>query len=91
MQTTRITARWTAAAYLALATTGVAGFLIVRPRLVVEDDPAASFALLTANPSLVQLGTVLRRASEDQRCHAGNGRYMKASGILEGMAARAGA
>jgi len=55
---TRI-ARWTGAAYLALAIAGMAGFLLVRPLLHVAGDPEATLVNLTQHSSLAYLGLTL--------------------------------
>ena len=52
---TRI-ARWTGISYLALAVFGMAGFLVVRPRLRVAGDPAATLDLLVDQAPLAHLG-----------------------------------
>lgn len=52
MQATTRTARWTGAAYLALAVFGMLGFLVVRPLLRVDGDPAATLALLVDRDAL---------------------------------------
>ncbi|MEZ5412150.1 MAG: DUF4386 domain-containing protein [Acidimicrobiales bacterium] len=54
-----LTARVTGAWYLGLAVTGGLGFLLVRPKLFVEGDPAATLANLTDRPGLARLGVVL--------------------------------
>ena len=46
------TARWTGAAYLALALFGLLGFLLIRPRLHVAGDPAATLANLVGQSAL---------------------------------------
>ena len=53
------TARWTGAFYLALAITGVLGFLLVRPELFSSDDAATTLAQLVENPGLARLGIAL--------------------------------
>ncbi|WP_167051721.1 DUF4386 domain-containing protein [Salinibacterium sp. ZJ77] len=52
-------ARLTGVAYLSLALVGMAGFLVVRPRLEVAGDPAATLALRAENPALAHLGIAL--------------------------------
>jgi hypothetical protein len=49
-------ARLTGLAYLGLAICGLIGFLLVRPRLYVPDDAAATAANLTAHEALARLG-----------------------------------
>ena len=53
------TARLTGAAYLALAVTGMAGYLVIRPALYVPGDPSATLDHLTERPGLAQLGGVV--------------------------------
>ncbi len=53
------TARATGAWYLGLAVTGILGFLLVRPMLYVEGDPAATLDNLTTRQGLARLGIVL--------------------------------
>ncbi|HET9516758.1 MAG TPA: DUF4386 domain-containing protein, partial [Actinoplanes sp.] len=50
------TARTTGFAYLALALTGMLGFLVVRPRLYVDGDPAATLQHLVEDSTLAHLG-----------------------------------
>jgi Domain of unknown function (DUF4386) len=50
------TARLTGLAYLGLAVCGMVGFLVVRARLHVSDDAAATAANLTASEGLARLG-----------------------------------
>lgn len=52
-------ARQTGLAYLALAITGMLGFLVIRPRLFVADDPAATLANLQAHDALARWGIAL--------------------------------
>lgn len=59
MNTLVRTARWTGVAYLALAVFGMLGFLIVRPQLRVEGDPAATLARLAENTWLAHAGIAL--------------------------------
>lgn len=54
MRSTVGTARLTGLAYLGLAVVGVAGFLVVRPRLFVADDAAATLANLMAQEALAR-------------------------------------
>ncbi len=53
------TARTTGAAYLALAVTGMLGFLVLRPQLIDADDPTATLAHLVDRPELAQLLVLL--------------------------------
>jgi len=53
------TARTTGAWYLGLAVTGILGFLVVRPELYVDGDPAATLNNLTSRQGLARLGVVL--------------------------------
>ena len=53
------TARLTGAASLALALTGMAGYLVIRSALQVPGDPAATLDRLTEQPALAQLGVVV--------------------------------
>ena len=53
------TARFTGAAYLALAVFGLTGFLVIRRRLSVEGDSAATLANLVEHSSLAHLGIAL--------------------------------
>ena len=50
------TARWTGVAYLCLAVCGMAGFLVIRPRLRVEGEPAATLVNLVEQAWLADLG-----------------------------------
>ena len=61
MDTTR-TARITGIWYLALAVTGMLGFLIIRPRLHVDGDPATTLANLMEHAPLARAGLVLEMA-----------------------------
>lgn len=54
-RTARITGFW----YLALAVTGMLGFLVVRPQVWVADDPSATLANLVADGGLARLGLLL--------------------------------
>lgn len=49
------TARWTGAAYLGLAVTGMAAHLVLTPQLVRPGDPAATLQVLRESPALGQL------------------------------------
>ena len=53
------TARITGLLYLGLAVTGTLGFLMVRGRIFVADDPAATMANLTSHISLARIGVAL--------------------------------
>jgi len=53
------TARTTGLFYLGLAISGGLGFLYLRPRLYVVDDPAATLASVVGHPSLARLGIAL--------------------------------
>ena len=53
------TARATGAWYLGLAITGILGFLLIRPKLYVEGDPAATLENLATQQGLARLGIVL--------------------------------
>ncbi|MEV4626486.1 DUF4386 domain-containing protein [Micromonospora sp. NPDC049523] len=53
------TARATGLLYLGLAVTGALGFLTIRPRLFVADDPSATLAHLVEHESLARIGIVL--------------------------------
>ena len=59
MNTPTRTARWTGAAYLALAAFGMGGFLLLRPRLHIAGDPGATLAALQADSALAHLAVVL--------------------------------
>ena len=59
MTTPTRTARWTGAAYLALAAFGMGGFLLLRPRLHIAGDPAATLDALQAHAALAHLAVVL--------------------------------
>lgn len=48
--------------YLGLAITGVLGFLLVRPAIYVEGDPAATLVNLTDKEGVARLGVVLEMA-----------------------------
>lgn len=56
------TARITGLLYLGLAVTGTLGFLMVRGRIFVADDPAATMANLTSHISLARIGVALELA-----------------------------
>lgn len=62
LETEKRTARVTGAWYLLLAVTGMLGFLIVRPVIFAEGDPAGTFANVTDNESLARLGLVAEMA-----------------------------
>jgi hypothetical protein len=53
------TARLTGLFYLGLAVTGMLGFLMVRGRIFVADDPGATLANLTAHITLARVGIAL--------------------------------
>ncbi|MDG6107870.1 DUF4386 domain-containing protein [Dactylosporangium aurantiacum] len=53
------TARVTGLLYLGLAGTGGLGFLLVRSRLFVDGDPAATLANLVAHQPLARAGVAL--------------------------------
>ncbi|HUG95633.1 MAG TPA: DUF4386 domain-containing protein [Pleomorphomonadaceae bacterium] len=55
----RGTARTTGLLYLALAITGILGFLLVRPLLFVPDDPTATMANLLDRELMARAGIVL--------------------------------
>ncbi len=59
MRSLTTTARLAGAAYLALAVTGMAGYLVIRPALYVPGDPSATLDRLTEQPGLAQLGVVV--------------------------------
>jgi hypothetical protein len=52
-------ARLTGLAYLGLAVTGGLGFLVLRPRLFADGDPAATLANLAGQPTLARTAAVL--------------------------------
>lgn len=54
-RTARVTGLW----YLALGVIGGTGFLLIRPMLHVEDDPAATLSNLVDRVSLARLGVIL--------------------------------
>jgi len=56
------TARMTGIWYLALGITGMLGFLVVRPQLFDESDPATTLANLADNPGLAGLSVGLELA-----------------------------
>lgn len=58
----RKTARVTGWLYLALAITGLIGFLLIRPRIYIAGDPAATFANLVEDAVLARIGLVLELA-----------------------------
>ena len=58
VRTARIAGAW----YLGLAITGMLGFLLVRPAIYVEADPAATLANLQDKDGLARLGVVLEMA-----------------------------
>jgi hypothetical protein len=53
-RTARVTGLW----YLLLGITGMIGFLVIRPQIFAEGDPAATLANLVGNESLARLGLV---------------------------------
>lgn len=55
----RKSARTTGLLYLGLAVTGALGFLLIRPRLFVAGDAAATLANLVAHESLARAGVAL--------------------------------
>ena len=54
-RTARVTGGW----YLLLGIVGLLGFVIVRPRLHVDGEPAATLANLVGNAGLARIGLVL--------------------------------
>ena len=58
----RRTARAAGLWYLALAITGGTGFLLIRPMIYVDGDPAATLANLVQRPGLARVGLVLELA-----------------------------
>lgn len=58
----RKTARTTGLWYLALAVAGIFGYLLIRPRIFVEGDPAATFTNIVERESLARLGLSLELA-----------------------------
>jgi hypothetical protein len=56
------TARTTGLWYLALAITGILGYLLIRPRVFVVGDPAATFTNIVDRESLARLGLSLELA-----------------------------
>lgn len=58
----RRTARAAGLWYLALAIAGVVGFLLIRPRIYVDGDPAATLTNLIERASLARAGLVLELA-----------------------------
>jgi hypothetical protein len=59
MQGSIRTARTTGLMYLGLAVTGVLGFLLIRPRLFTDGDPAATMAALVEHATLARAAVVL--------------------------------
>ncbi len=59
MDQLRRDARTTGLAYLALAITGMLGFLLIRPRLFAAGDPAATLVNLVENAGLARWGVAL--------------------------------
>jgi len=57
------TARATGAWYLALGITGMLGFLVLRPQLYIDGDPAQTLANLSARPGLAGLSVGLELAA----------------------------
>ncbi len=57
--TLRRTARITGGWYLVLGLVGILGFVIVRPRLHVDGDPAATLANLVGDAGLARIGLML--------------------------------
>jgi hypothetical protein len=55
VRTARITGLW----YLGLGVAGVLGFMVVRDRIFVPDDPIATLANVTGRESLARLGVAL--------------------------------
>jgi len=58
VKTARLTGVW----YLALAVTGMLGFLVIRPELYITDDPSQTLANLTERPQLAGLSVGLELA-----------------------------
>lgn len=58
----RRTARFTGIWYLALAIAGTLGFLLVRPRIYIEGDPAATLVNLMDREGMARIGLVLELA-----------------------------
>lgn len=56
------TARMTGLFYLGMAITAALGFLIIRPRLFVADDPGATLANLVTHASLARAGVAFELA-----------------------------
>ncbi len=61
-QSRRRTARATGLWYLALAITGGTAFLLIRPMIYVDGDPAATLANLVQRPGLARVGLLLELA-----------------------------
>jgi hypothetical protein len=59
IRTARVTGLW----YLALGIAGGLGFLLIRSRIFVADDPAATLANLVERESLARLGVALELAT----------------------------
>ncbi len=59
VRTARVAGAW----YLGLAVTGILGFLLVRPAILVEGDHAATLANLQDKESLARLGIVVEMAT----------------------------
>lgn len=57
-KTARVTGLW----YLALAITGLVGFLLIRPRIYIAGDPAATLANLVEDAALARIGLLLELA-----------------------------
>lgn len=53
------TARLTGLFYLALAVTGMLGFLLIRPQVFIGGDPEIALAAIVGNESLARIGLVL--------------------------------
>lgn len=58
----RKTARTTGLWYLAMAITGIFGYLLIRPRIFVAGDPAATFTNIVDREALARTGLVLELA-----------------------------
>lgn len=53
--TARVTGLW----YLGLAVTGILGFLVIRPQILVAGDPTATLANLIDRPTLARMGLLV--------------------------------
>ncbi len=59
MQELKKTARWAGLSYLGVGITGMIGFLLIRPELLVEGDTVATAANIVNHEALARLGVAM--------------------------------